>query len=179
MDKTRNIILITILLLALAWVGGALWSAQQNQTNDTAGTPTAKPPAETSTPSDVIETAPESDFEAVFNAGYYGMVITKYIGSSDAVRMPARINGEPVKVIGDKAFFDKYDIKAVIFPEGVMAIGSEAFAGCYRLRDVTIPDSVTSIGDGAFFGTITDVTYKGVTYTFDTMDELYNVVNGN
>ncbi len=65
-------------------------------------------------------------------------------------------------------------------PDGVTEIGGDAFRGCKSLTSVTIPDSVTEIGDGAFYDcTSVKVTYKGETYDYDHIEDLYKAINSN
>jgi len=66
-------------------------------------------------------------------------------------------------------------ITSATIPDSVTSIGDEAFWDCTSLTSITIPDSVTSIGWGAFcYCTNIKVTYKGKTYTYDNIDDLYN-----
>ncbi|MBR2969408.1 MAG: leucine-rich repeat domain-containing protein, partial [Clostridia bacterium] len=53
--------------------------------------------------------------------------------------------------IGDKTFYNCYNLTSVTIPNGVTSIGDYAFYWCSGLTSVTIPDSVTSIGDQAFY----------------------------
>ncbi len=66
------------------------------------------------------------------------------------VNIPNRINGLPVRAIGDSAFFDCRDVRRLIIPDSVTSIGNGAFSGCRDLRTVVIGHGVTSIGREAF-----------------------------
>ena len=103
---------------------------------------------------------------------------------------------DSVAEIGMFAFYGCTSLASVTIPDGVTAIKDCAFSSCRSLTSITIPDSVTQIGYGAFYGctslasvTIPDnvteigdeafgdcenitVTYKGVDYTYDKMDDL-------
>lgn len=78
-------------------------------------------------------------------------------------------------------------LKSIEIPDGVTYIGDEIFRGCYSLKSVAIPDSVTEIetGDGlytygAFYNcTIQAATYKGKTYDYNHINDLYKAINGN
>ena len=92
------------------------------------------------------------DYEyTVINGGADGAEITKYIGSGGRVTIPSKIDGYPVKSIGDWAFYGCSSLTSVTIPNSVTSIGNNAFYGCSSLTSVTIPDSVTSIGDGGFW----------------------------
>lgn len=65
--------------------------------------------------------------------------------------IPSEIEGLPVTVIGDDAFFLCDDITSVTIPDSVTTIEKWAFACCEKLGSVAIPDSVTSIGMCAFY----------------------------
>lgn len=71
--------------------------------------------------------------------------------SSDAVsfRLPAEIDGKPVKRIGERAFKDS-TVQTVGLPEGLVEIGEEAFCGCRSLTFAGLPDSLRVIGTYAF-----------------------------
>ena len=77
--------------------------------------------------------------------GYYGSTYTS------KVVIPSDVNGIPVTVIGECAFYDKNFIKEVVISEGIEAIGSLAFS-IYDLESITIPSKVTSIQESAFYG---------------------------
>ena len=87
------------------------------------------------------------DFE--FGAIDSGIVITKYRGNSEIVKIPAYICDKPVTEIGDRCFRD-CSIKTVIIPNTVKFIDDCAFIWCSNLKNVYIPNSVTSIGKDAF-----------------------------
>ncbi len=79
--------------------------------------------------------------------------------ASGEIIIPETINGYPVTVIGDKAFFNCAEITSVIIPDSVISIGDSAFGWCLDLDTINIPDGVTYIGKWAFYNTaITTVT---------------------
>jgi hypothetical protein len=92
---------------------------------------------------------PESDFKVSIQDNGKSVVITKYVGSKQMVKIPPIIQGLPVIGIGNGAFLHKIFFSVTI-PNGVTSIGKEAFAFCNALASVTIGNSVTSIGEGAF-----------------------------
>jgi hypothetical protein len=92
----------------------------------------------------------EADFTVELTADFTGAVIKGYTGTATQVRIPATIQGMPVKEIGERAFYDK-KITSVIIPEGVTVIGKYAFERSGQLVSVTIPNSITNISDRAFY----------------------------
>jgi len=75
----------------------------------------------------------------------------RYTGGSE-LKIPAKIGGHPVTVIGDNCFAGCENITTVFLPDTITAIGSCAFSNCSALRGIYIPPSVDSIGDKAFLG---------------------------
>ena len=94
--------------------------------------------------------SPASDFEYKRNLVFGGIEITKYLAVSDIVRIPEKIEGEPVTVIGN-AVFGNAKVTEVTIPDSVIFIDDYAF---YRsgLKTIAIPNSVISIGLDVFFG---------------------------
>lgn len=79
-----------------------------------------------------------------------GVVVSRYIGSSEIVSVPKEvwIDGKSyqVKEIGDEAFKCSY-VQEIKLPDGITRIGSQAFAAWYEpLKEVNLPDSLTYIG---------------------------------
>ena len=150
---------------------------------------------------------PVSDFEYRYDAELGGIEITKYVGDLVKVRIPGKIEGEPVVSIGHEAFMNSgimeinipdsitnikgrafrgsQGLTSITIPNSVTNIGGGAFSDCRGLTSVTIPDSVTSIGYGAFSG-IKELTatYKGVEYSavsgigFHLPQEFFDAING-
>lgn len=84
---------------------------------------------------------------------YEGVVsITEFIGNSECVVIPDEIDGCPVVEIGDTAFRNNFDIKAVRIGNNVKKVGVGAFANCSSLEYVLFGNSVESIGEAAFSG---------------------------
>lgn len=95
-----------------------------------------------------------------------------------------------VTEIGSNAFCPVYvdnntssphgTMESVTIPESVTKIGEGAFRGCDKLTSVIIPDSVTEIGNSAFYEctSLTSVTYKGQTYDYEHIDDLYAAARG-
>ena len=112
--------------------------------------------------SDVIESEEEeskeennayadaSDFSYSYEAAIEGLVITGYTGEAEVIQIPAQIDGEPVRMIGYRAFLKCSSLKEVSIPASVTEIHDNAFAECSSLTEISIPDGVTAIGNGAF-----------------------------
>jgi len=80
------------------------------------------------------------------------IVITRYLGTSSNVVIPAAILGIPVAGLGDVVFFQNQAITQITLPATLRTIGANTFAGAINLTSINIPASVTSIGDNAFMG---------------------------
>lgn len=101
------------------------------------------------------------------------VIINLYLGSSDTVVVPDKINGLPVVEIGALAFSLRDDVCNIVIPDsvtrinvnafaynknlasvtlgnGVVVIEDNAFKSCPKLTSIVIPDSVTYIGNRAF-----------------------------
>ena len=76
--------------------------------------------------------------------------ITKYIGNSTTVYIPAKIEGLPVETFAKDAFRKNDFIEKVVFPESVSQIPQEMFFGCSNLKEVIIPEGLVSIDEKAF-----------------------------
>ena len=120
-----------------------------------------------------LSNTPASSDRAEYEYEEYldGIVITQYNGKSLIVRVPAEIDGMPVRKIGDEAFatgsFKRFlevyhrvsdaalfnrstSVEEVYLPDTVTEIGRYAFERCSSLAYIDIPESVTVIGEGAF-----------------------------
>lgn len=110
---------------------------------------------------------------------------------------------DSVTTIGASAFRDCDSLTSVTIGNSVTTIGYRAFNNTPWLRnntdefvivgdgvlldyngdggDVVIPDGVTTIGDSAFSScdSLTSATYKGKTYSYENIDDLYKAINGN
>ena len=76
--------------------------------------------------------------------------ITRYLGTSPDVTIPATLDGRPVTAIGDYAFYAAYILQHLNIPEGVTSIGTSAFGFCESLIEVHLPNTLISVGDYAF-----------------------------
>ena len=61
-------------------------------------------------------------------------------------------NKIPIRLIAERAFAMRKNLKSVTIPETVTAIPTAAFLGCEGLVDVIIPSTVKSVGNFAFYG---------------------------
>lgn len=74
-----------------------------------------------------------------------------YTGGSE-ITVPAEINGETIRGLGDGCFSYCPLIITVILPDTVEEIGDHAFYECDSLRGIYLPGDVAAIGAGAFYG---------------------------
>lgn len=61
-------------------------------------------------------------------------------------------NKIPIRLIAERAFASRKNLKSVTIPVTVTAIPSAAFLNCEALTDVIIPNTVKSVGNFAFYG---------------------------
>jgi len=92
----------------------------------------------------------ENDFQFVRSTDLNSVIITRYVGTSQEVRIPSHIRQLPVTTIGFRAFSGR-NLLRVTIPDTVTAIHGEAFVN-NQLISVVIPNSVITIGDSAFSG---------------------------
>lgn len=64
------------------------------------------------------------------------------------------------------------------FADCMTYIGYCAFKNCTSLTSINLPDCVTYIDEDAFSGctNLKNVTYKGKSYSYDNIDELYSAI---
>ena len=64
--------------------------------------------------------------------------------------IPDEIDGMPVTIIGDRAFYRCEGLTSVLIPPTVVNIRLQAFSDCKNLTDVVISEGVTEIETAAF-----------------------------
>lgn len=134
-----------------------------------------------------IKEADSSDFK--YTSYSNGCYITKYVGKSKVVRIPEKLNGNPVLAVNRGAFTDT-DVEYIIWPETLTAcvglekctslkgiqlpstvdiIEYEAFYGCTSLEYIEIPDNVKNIGEYAFYN-CTSLKYVKLSENLEKID---------
>lgn len=78
------------------------------------------------------------------------VTISAYLGSEEAVSIPAEVNGKTVTEIGTSAFKSNETLKSVFLPETVTTIHARAFYYCRQLDTVSLPSGLLALGDHAF-----------------------------
>ena len=76
--------------------------------------------------------------------------ITKYNGSARGLVIPSALDGYTVVAIGNEAFRDNNNLRAVTIPDTVTNIGQLAFYWCKNLSDVTLSANLVRLGERAF-----------------------------
>ena len=89
------------------------------------------------------------------------IVLMQYTGNDTEVTVPDSVQGMPVTVIGEKAFWGNTVVRTVHLPEGLKLIGAYAFGRCVRLETIRIPPTVEKIDVAAFSGCalLTEITF--------------------
>ena len=99
----------------------------------------------TEAPQEELQPNPATDFEYQLNPKQSGIIITKYVGTSEHVIIPSEIEGLPVisvhYVLDRQAqknvgAFEGTNIQSVVIPESVKSL-DVAFVDCAQLREVT------------------------------------------
>ena len=80
----------------------------------------------------------------------HGVLVTRYKGDAQHPVVPDTLDRLPVIGVGEKAFYDKRDMKAVSLPDTIEAFGDFAFSGCQMLKTVRIGPMVKRVGKHAF-----------------------------
>jgi hypothetical protein len=99
-----------------------------------------------------------------------GVTIIDCDESAVSVNIPSTIDGLPVTIIGESAFWRCSKLSNIIIPNSVKTIGNEAFEDCKNLKNITLPDTMEKIGGAAFVGcsSLTSITLPyGITGLFN------------
>jgi len=106
-----------------------------------------------------VADAPESAFQVTLTSDGAGVVITGYTGTARSFRIPATIQGMPVREIGQSAFGNATvprqpdnRVDNIVIPEGVTVIHDFAF-GNSNIVSVSLPSTLLRMGRGVFWGT--------------------------
>ena len=106
---------------------------------------------------------PATDFEYEISESKTGVIIYKYIGTSENVVIPAEIEGLPVRTLSavfsedgslESGVFEGSNIKSIVFPNTVFTIGYNTCKDCTALTSVTFAENseLTQIALSAFEG---------------------------
>lgn len=83
-------------------------------------------------------------YEYVYSEVHQGVVITKYTGKAKKLKIPATIDGMPVKVLAPGSFTYNSKLQSVNVPEGIIEM-DDCFSSCNNLQYANVPEGVTSI----------------------------------
>ena len=151
---------ILVLLLSISMLLILLSGCGNFKENSTTNESTSSTTDEQNQP---IEPSPASDFEYQINPAQTGILINKYIGSSEHVIIPSYIDDLPVlslRGVADaqvptaiaEGAFEKTEIQTVVIPDTIKVIGYKCFKDCQSLRSVAIASNsqLTFISGCAF-----------------------------
>ena len=82
-----------------------------------------------------VQAATQENYEYV-NLTDGTVKMTGYTGSESTVRVPSKINGRTVSVIGENAFEYLDNLKAIVVPESVSRINDWGISDCYNLKKI-------------------------------------------
>lgn len=80
-----------------------------------------------------------------------GVKITECLKYDEQIIVPEQIEGKPVTVIGDDAFYQHKNMVSITLPDSVTSIEGAPFYRCYSLAKINISANVDFIGDESFF----------------------------
>lgn len=87
---------------------------------------------------------------------------------------------DSVTTIHESAFKNCTGLKSMTIGNNVTAIYENAFMGCTNLTNVNFPDSIHIVGNNIFDDCKKiQVTYKGLTYDYDHIADLYSDIESN
>ena len=89
------------------------------------------------------------------------------------IDIPAVIDGKPVQIIGQGAFYQRSSLLTLTIPSSVTTIEASAFYRCYSLGNIFIPSSVTQIGATPFYRCI-----SLISITVDSANMFYSDIDG-
>ncbi len=100
--------------------------------------------------------------------------ITGYSGDITKVNIPVEIEGKPITVIDDMAFYHCQNLTEVTIPSSVIEIGDKAFGNCLQLTDINVENNNTSYAsqNGILFNKSMT---KIIQYPSGKMQESYNI----
>lgn len=125
--------------MLLSLLPGTAWAEEVPAPNDGAAHDEVIPLADTLTYENLSYTIANGE-----------ITITDCDESATSVIIPEQIDGIPVTIIGDQAFWSCVKLTSITIPSSVVSIGDHAFLNCVKLTSIIIPSSVVSIGDKAF-----------------------------
>lgn len=148
-----------------------------------------------------LEFCPDIKTDVIIPNGVTEIAVRAFIYHSNltSITIP-----DSVTVIGEGAFYECKSLTSITIPNSVTTIGlgafncceslenitilngvteidSYAFKNCTSLTSMTIPDSVIKISSHAFEGctSLASATYKGKTYDYEHIDDLYKAINSD
>ena len=86
--------------------------------------------------------------------------ITGYRGTASDLQIPAELDGCAVTAIEADAFAENTTITSVLLTDGLQSIGDRAFYNCQNLRALSLPESVETLGTYAFAACTSMTTLK-------------------
>ena len=99
--------------------------------------------------------------------------ITAYKGNATAVVIPEKLDGYTVVAIGNEAFRNNTNLRAITIPDSVISIGTGAFTNCKKLSDVTLSAGLSFLGYVAFEN-CTSLTSITIPKSLKTVDTFYS-----
>ena len=70
--------------------------------------------------------------------------------ASGALDIPSQIEGNPVSIIGNYAFYLRANLTSINLPDTITRIGAGAFDGCVAAEGIEVPKNLNFLGQSAF-----------------------------
>lgn len=96
----------------------------------------------------MLETRRIGDF--LFEKNPRGWLVAGYDGPDSEIVIPGDVDGQPVTMLGSRAFEDNLNIVSVVIPDTVDFLGKYAFWGCRNLESAVLPAAATALSLGMF-----------------------------
>ena len=74
-----------------------------------------------------------------------------YSGSSETLQIPEKLQGRPIRAVGNGALAECRALRRVIVPEQIRRIGNEAFSNCPALETVVFKGGLPSFAPNLFY----------------------------
>ena len=96
---------------------------------------------------EILYTSTDGSIVTPFQADAFGSTIVSntVIDGKGSIRFE-----KPLKLMGEKAFYNRLNLKSIVLPEGLVEIRGSAFDNCIWMETITLPLTITTLGNSVF-----------------------------